>query len=419
MRKSLLLIVLIVLLAGCRKTTPLETPPFVSTPPVQSQSVWSIYHPDPDHPWNRLFRQLYQRTSAGGEEYGFAELDPLFWQDTAHLLEGISHEGAIRVLDEFLASRAETLIDDPLKRAMFQRDLWAVFDWLAAQPEPFPAQRRALERRLAQVIKRVALSREEIHALPDNYARAVESKSFPADFQADARERAFLPPGLFQPGSAWVPLGRVSGPVAMTHTEAFPFFGRSVFLVFVQSPAGRQATLEFIRSLSTEPDPVTASGSNVALVRQMLLIDDQGELVLSPLVETMQIRHFSPEQSFYEFELDRVSLFTGTGGGLLPKSELFMLFMGHGDVFENPVPEPQAAIPEICKACHFEYPPFPGSGNTRSIISYSRQPFSFPDHSDPILFPTTVKAEASTVIEWKRRHPTWKSFEILWGQAKE
>ncbi len=96
MRKSLLLIALIVLLAGCRESTLLETPAFISAPPAQSKSVWSIYHPDPDHPWNRLFRQLYRRTAAGGEEYGFAGLDPLLWLDMVHLLEGASHEGARR-----------------------------------------------------------------------------------------------------------------------------------------------------------------------------------------------------------------------------------------------------------------------------------------------------------------------------------
>ncbi len=65
---------------------------------------------------------------------------------------------------------------------------------------------------------------------------------------------------------------------------------------------------------------MTASGSDVALVRRMLSIDDLGDIILSPLVETIQIRHFSPAQSFYEFELDRASLFAGTAGGLLKKT---------------------------------------------------------------------------------------------------
>ena len=420
MKKNILLTWMILSLAGC--TTPLQRipPEFTITPPTNPMnpampgSVWSVYDPDPAHLWNRVFRQLYRRTTAAGQEYGANELDPLLWQDTTHLLEENSHRPAVRVLDEFLASSAESLIRDPLHRAMFQRDLWAVFDWLAAQAQPFPAQRWALKSRLAQIIKRVALSKEEILSLPDNYVLAIESSMYPSEFQAGSPKEAFLPADLFHPQSAWVPLGREGGPTAMTHTEAFPFFGRSAFLVFVRSPAGRQATLDFIESLKTESNPFTAIGSDVALVRCMLLIDDQGEMVLSPLVETIQLRHFSPAQSFYEFELDRASLFAGTHGGLLPKTELFMLFMGHGDVFEFPAPELQVGIPKICSACHFEYPRISNSGNTRSIISYSRQPFALGDDERPVLFATTLREEAQSVIDWKRTHRTWRSLAALW-----
>ena len=322
------------------------------------------------------------------------------------------------MLDEFLTTHAENLISDPLKRAMFQRDMWAVFDWLASLAEPYPAQRRALETRLAQVIKRIALPKEEILALPDNYALAIASGAFPANIPADHPEAAFLPSDIFQPESAWVPMGREGGPVAMTHTASFPFFGRSVFLVYVRSPKGRTATLDFIESLKTEANPVLAIGSEVALIRRMLLIDDQEQVVLSPLVEAVQLRRFSPGQNFHEFELNRVHFFDGLVGSLVLKTNLFMLFMGHGDVFEiSDLPSLTATIPEICKTCHFEYPPIPNSGNTRSIISYSRDPFSLSDHGKPILFATTLEDEAQTVIEWKRDHATWQALEDLWDTA--
>jgi hypothetical protein len=322
-------------------------------------------------------------------------------------------------VDEFLSTDAENLIRDPLKRAMFQHDLWAVFDWLASQADPYPPQRKALETRLAQLIQRVALSKEEILSLPDNYALEVEANTFPANVSADHPETAFLPSDIFQPESAWVPMGREGGPIAMTHTESFPFFGRSVFLVFVRSPKGRAATLDFIGSLNTELDPITAIGSEVALVRRMLLIDSEGNLIPSPLIETVQIRHFSPAQSFYEFELDRARLFDGIGGGLVRNNDIFMLFMGHGDVFESPdIPDLRATIPGICKACHFHDLSNPNSDNTRSIISYSRQPFSLPDNIQPILFATTWTDEAQTVIEWKLNHKTWKSLEASWNQQR-
>ena len=421
MKKIIILVALIISLPGCTSNSQMEplditaTPDIVLARPAESRSGWAVYDADPDHIWNRVFRQLYQRTTQDGTEYGSEELDPLLWWDTTFLLEDDSHQQAIAVLDEFLSTHAESLIRDTLKRAMFQRDIWAVFDWLASQTEPYPAQRRDLEIRLAQIIKRVALPKNEIAALPDNFTLAVESGVFLPGVEVDHPERPFLPVDLFQPESAWVPVGREGGPVAMTHTEAFPFFGRSVFFVFVRSPNRRAETLDFIESLKNEPNPVTPIGSNVALARQMLLIDNEGQLILSPLVETIQIRHFSPAQAFHEFELDRSRLFEGVAGGLDLKNELFMLFMGHGDVFEiRDLPTLKATIPAICKGCHFEYPPIPNSGNTNSIISYSRQPFSLPDNERPVLFATTIEDEAQTVIVWKRNHPTWQTLEALW-----
>ena len=419
MQNRLALFALIVFLTGCQMN--LQAPRVTATARVLESTLttgspdWSIYDPDPEHLWNRVFRQLYERRAANGEVYGAEELDPLLWFDTMYLLAGDSHQKALQVLDDFLASDAERLIQDPLKRAMFQRDLWAVFDWAASQAEPYPVEREALQVRLAEIIRQVALPRNEILSLPDNYALAVASGAFPSAFQANHPETAFLPSGLFQPESAWMPMGRVGGPVAITHTEAAPFFGRSAFLVLVRSPDGRNATLDFIHSLNTESNPVTHTGTEVALVRQMLLIDNQGQLVASPLVETIQIRHFSPVQSFYEFELNRRHLFAGMAGGLVLKHDLFLLFMSHGDIFEAAErPHLRAIIPDICKACHAADFQISDSGNTKAIISYSREPFALPDNGEPLLFPTTSEKESATVIEWKRAHPTWKSLEGLW-----
>jgi hypothetical protein len=411
MKKSLLTL-LIVLLVSCRTPSTTAIPHTTPRP-----SVWSVYDPDPDHPWNQVYRQLYRRTTKEGQEYGADELDPLLWFDTNYLLAGTSHLQTLRVLEEFLSTGAEDLIRDPLKRALFQRDLWAVFDWAAFQAEPYPRERDALKVRLVEIMKRVSLPKDEILSLPDHYALAVQSGMVPAVFQENSSGTAFLPVDLFRTESAWIPLGREGGAVAHTHTEAFPFFARSVFVVFVRSPDGREGTLEFIDSLNREPNPVTPVGSQVALVRRMLLIDDQGELVPSRLVETIQLRHFGPAQSFYEFELDRRKLFDGEAGGLVPNRDLFMLFMGHGDVFENPISEVQVAIPLICKACHFETSPSLHSGATQSIISYSREPFPLPGNARPVLFASTVEEEALTVIEWKRDHETWSSLKVLWTEA--
>lgn len=397
------------------------TAPAAQAIPTSEGLSWNVYDPSPGHLWNRVYRQFYRRTTKDGNEHGLGELDPLLWPDTTYQLNGTSHQQAIKILDEFLATHAETLIHDPLKRAMFQRDLWAVFDWLVSYSDPYPLEREALAIRLAQIIRKVALTKEQIGSLPDNYALALQSNAFPDKYQSGNPEAAFLPYDLFGPGSAWVPMGRQGGPIAITHTHEFPFFGRSVFLVFVRSPDGRKATLDFIHSLNTESHPKLVIGSEVALVRRMLLIDDQGNLVLSPLIETIQIRHFSPAQIFHEFELDRGSLLNGHTATLRLNTDLFLLFLSHGDVFEiEQGPGLQATIPDICKSCHLNIPGVVDSGDMQdllqTILSYSRAVFPLPDNQRPVLLATTWTDEAQTVIQWKMDHPTWQALRSFGKQ---
>lgn len=424
MTKAFYIVLIILVLIGCTSNVqprPFSTPTHgTQTVPASKESAWNVYDPSPDHIWNRVFRQFYLRIARDGKEYGLNELDPLLWLDTTYLLSGDSYQQAIEVLDKFLSIHAENFIDDPLKRAMFQRDLWAVFDWLAIETDLYPSQRQALKMRLAKIIQSVALTKEQILSLPDNYMLAVGFNAFPIDFQANNPTAAFLPSDLFQEDSAWVSIGRGDGPIAITHTNEFPFFGRSVFLVFFRSPNGRSHALDFIASLNTESKPDFVVGSDVALVRRMLLIDDQGEIVLSPLIETIQIRHFSPAQSFYEFELDRARLLSRDANTLKPKEDLFMLFLSHGDVFETDHnPALKAVIPDICKACHLNISGVIDSGDMQTllqtIISYSRVNFPLPDNQRSVLFATTSRDETETVIQWKLNHHTWQSLKKLWN----
>ena len=426
MKRIITFTLALTLLAGCAGNVPLLSPVTATAQATETvapaeKPTWNVYDLAPNHIWNRVYRLFYSRAASDGKEYGLGELDPLLWFDTTYLLSEPSHQQAIQLLDEFLASHAENLINDPLKRAMFQRDLWAVFDWLAFQTDPYPSQRQALEMRLAQIIRKVALTKEQIRSLPDNYAWAIQSHAFPADFQADNAQAAFLPSDLFAPNSTWIPMGRQGGPIAMAHTEEAPFLGRSVFLVFVRAPSGRATTLDFINSLNEDPHPALATGLDVVLVRRMLLIDDRGDLVLSLLVETVQMRYFAPEQIFHEFELDRARLLHGSSNTLSLNTDLFMVFSSHGDAFQNPdIPTLQATIPDICKGCHFNVPGVLDSGDlhdsVKTILSYSRINFPLPDRQRPVLLATTWSDEAQKVVNWKITNITWKSLQSLWNQ---
>jgi hypothetical protein len=115
----------------------------------------SIYDENPSHIWNRLYAALRVREDPQANKYGEDSLDPMLWRETEHLLSQPSTGLALRTMNEFLRTRAETLIQSPLKHAMLQHDLWAVFDWSVQQysgrERPrYGTEKRALQTRLAR-----------------------------------------------------------------------------------------------------------------------------------------------------------------------------------------------------------------------------------------------------------------------------
>src|ERR1039458_848524 len=173
----------------------------------------TIYDPNPNHLWNRLNETLFMRTGQDGAHYGWDELDPLYWTETKHLLEGESHKQAMAILNQFLDSHGERLVRDPLKRARLQHDLWWLFDW-AANPwtnQRDPAERRELESRLLRVMQRVALTPKEIESLPDNYAGSVTNAEL-MEFAGD----------LFDGKGSWGYFNSGFGdPSAIAHVRGF------------------------------------------------------------------------------------------------------------------------------------------------------------------------------------------------------
>ena len=203
----------------------------------------TIYNSDPAHLWNRLYAALLVREDANGTRYGEDALDPLLWFETEYLLSEPSRPRALRLLDEFLQTHGENLIRDPLKRAMLQRDLWAVFDWSVQQSSAskrptYEKEKRELQTRLAEVLKRLALSPQQIDALPDNYGQAVASGALAREYDPAHRQQAFLPPDLFDGKGPWVLLDS-GNPEPIASSHVFVFSGRSSFLVFLRLPGPR------------------------------------------------------------------------------------------------------------------------------------------------------------------------------------
>jgi hypothetical protein len=416
----------------------------------------SVYDADPAHLWNRLYAVLLVRQDATGASFGADSLDPPLLAFSRHLLEPKSHRQAIQVLDEFLKTHGENLIHDPVKRAMFSRDLWAVFDWsvdrVSMRPsEPtYDAEKRELQIRLAEILRRLALTPKEIGSLPDNYAQAVASGEFPKEYDPAYPDRAFLPPDVFDQHGPWVATQSMDEPVAQQHLSFFA--GRSRFLIFLRLPAGRKATYDYLRELWEFPQPWIArsdapqqsdmnpalpsfpAGTEVALVRQMTMFDNQGNLVPAPITESIQIRVYrsltrdpndqpagldatlaKSRQKFYEIRLDRARLFAGKTGGLREvgrdEKELFKFNVVPIDGLDDPKTKVDLSritpILKDCVWCHQQAGI--NSLNSRATLLKPNSLQRDPGYELP---PRWWEQEGT--IDWKQKRGDWGLLSGYW-----
>jgi hypothetical protein len=367
----------------------------------------TLYDPDPNHLWNRLHQALHVRLTdlgnpekeqallPGDQSYHALELDACLWPNrSTYLRFGEPQKTALAVLDEFLAKDGDKLVREPAKRAFLQRDLWAVFDWTRSWHTDVPG--RNLRARLAKLIQRLALSPEQIKALPDNFAAV-----------AAANKVAGFPAGLWDPKGPWVLIGddnkNTSGARILTPLHESFFGGRSAFLVLVRAGDSRDRTIKFVQQLNDDGKP---SPAQVALVRRMLLIDKEGRIRLTPITETVQMRG----EGEREFKLDRKAFLGGETKQSIrrvteddrERAEIVFLGANAGD---GP-----ASILKSCFHCHQG-----GDLNTRTQTFSARVG---PMRARPRLIESTLDDEVAKGIRWKNDQFMWGKIQGLWeGQT--
>ncbi len=435
--------------------------------PPEKPGPITLYDPVPTHLWNRLYAALLTRPDRDGKTVGRDSLDPLVFPTTRRLLEGPTHDEGVKLLDEFLADGYK-LVNDPVKRAVMQRDLWAMFDW-AAFPfgnfftGPTSIRTGPLQERLARAIRKLAPSKAEADALPDTFSLAVKSKAFPSVFDPARPNDPFLPPDLFDPAGPWVCVtGPRDLPTPIASEHARVFAGRSVFLVFIRLPEGRNATLAYLDTLNAFPTPWKVpprewfdnqprptspelnpgvqfpAGTEFALVRQLMVVTDEGKPVPTPLTESVQIRAYReilpPEtkflgtangamraekvQGFVELEFRRADLFAGQNGGLRaikgeePVRRGLMFFRGWTDDYEAKEEvtyshnQLEPAFRQ-CSECH-------APGGILGVNSYL-QTGSVRPLPALGLFPTKVSDQQVRSAEWKTGLKDWAELRKLAG----
>lgn len=297
--------------------------------------------------WDRMLRigklapgPVVKRVE-GGDIPGFPA-----WQRTRYYSEPATFHREDRLLDEFIETHGERLIADPLKRAFLQRDLWAVFDHLMGQniarfndpdlvrrrstvpnhqintsgsadqelgPEELRAdpavigRRDQLCRKLAVIIRRLALSKSVIATLPDTYETAIRSNRFSSQHGFDP-SRDYLPSGLLTQPDEWVEIDtspetlRRNKEVGQQSLLTWSIRGRSYYRTFWRFPGGRRTIEEYLAYLQQEGVDWESSGrqggvvlkpnlrqiplgTEAAIVQSMVVLDDHLVPVPTRIVE--------------------------------------------------------------------------------------------------------------------------------------
>ncbi len=386
-----------------------------------------------------IYEAFFKRKSLAGQIYDLEELEPPFQTSSKFPTRGDSYQRAVTALDRFLSTSVGGVGEDPVRRAVLQRDLWAVFCTLAGSVEPrrsvfndqvfvtgledvgdtdqsYRTERRVLQKKLIKVMRQIALTAAEVQSLPDNVSDAIRSSAFPRQFNPDMPTRGFLPSDLFEANSGWVAYRDVSrgdGLVAPSHTRFTN--GRSFFQIFLKLPGGQQATLGFLKNFGgrSQEGVKFPAGTSALLLQRMVVIGSDGLPKITPITEKIKIRHFPDGENAQAFSwiLHRKELFANRRGGLHEvKEEEKSLFSFETNETKVDYLE-MTGRPDVpntldtCVKCHND---IAGSGyhTIRSLFG--------PRYATPDIQPTTAKESGENALKWLKKTYSWGLLQGMW-----
>jgi hypothetical protein len=372
------------------------------------------------------------RHGPDGKAYGEHEGSPAIFDLSRFPFGDESYEKLNAALDAFATlpqSKVEGYSD--IKRALLQRHLWSVFDatvpvrWIDPRTDDLHVssrshsdRRAAVQPRIALLIRRLALTRDQILALPDTMAATVKSGRFAPRHDPEDRFKPFLPSDLYSKESSWICLGEVDRPIpANIHSDKFKW--RSAFLSFMRVPGGRSETLKWIEKFNRKEEfPV---GTQFAFIEQAFLISNDGELILSPLIVSISLRAYvgvnphertgrpAATQCVAEFVMQPRQLMQGNAvmKAMAPRDYRFeagdaqSIEGGADDPFETGEMPIRPRL-DLCMSCHGQSNP----GSVRTVGLRTARPLLLKEGS-----PEAISKATSTQ---KRDDDTWKTLDGLW-----
>jgi hypothetical protein len=409
---------------------------------LAKQEAQSIYAVDPHDSWNRIFYLLFTRsikfrlTKDFGQEDSFVPVSVMgdaSLPATSQIFERI--ESGDRAIDplypNFLsATGAESILVDPqfseleqalrdalaessprspLHRALMQADVWAAYDILSRVRETngqLGERVRELLRSLDQFIGKLALTSEQIAALPRNYSMSQSGLGLP---------------DVFDENSGWMEVERL--PYRLHDYSADH---RRAARVFLKPATKSQKFLADVNAMLGQRKYLLTDQTGIldgaALVTEDLLIDSHGRAVPSPLTHEVQLRTFvKDEQGKFkgtvvtQYELSRRLLLANPSSGsfirLGADYPAYLPSSGNDYTFASPtLGEKTRDFPILgylrrrCESCH---------GPDMTSV------FTFMMHDDPRRSPPPVRQlrpaddmHAAYVATEKMKQPSFKSLHL-------
>jgi hypothetical protein len=190
--------------------------------------------------------------------------------------------------------------------------------------------------------------------------------------------------------------------------------------VLLRLPQGRDAAKAYLAKLNGTKFDEFPEGTQLALIRRILLIDKSGNVRVSPVTEEAQFRVFREAVSergelfdSYELLLDRRDLFAGRGGlravGALETS-CYDITAFHGgsptgtaDLLETKPRGKAPVVMDCCITCHRFH-----GGHRMAASAFAS------DRRAIDLQATTLEKQEQGALKWLKKTYSWGLLQGLW-----